>query len=57
MAGEPGGLVNEVSETREVVEMADELSEMVGDRSETRIGEVGEVAGRQFEGLRSCPMR
>lgn len=45
-----------MSETGEVVEMADELSEMVGDRSETRIGELGEVAGRQFEGLRSCPM-
>lgn len=39
-----------MDETGEVVEMAGKLGKMVGDRSDTRIGETGEVTGRQQAG-------
>lgn len=56
--GEPGGLVDDVSETGEandetgkVVEIAGELGAMVGGRSATGMDETGMAASKQNEGV------
>lgn len=41
------GGIGKISDAGEVVEMAGKLGEIVGDRSDTGLGETGEVAGRQ----------